>query len=220
MKSDAQVQQDVINELRWDTHVSATDVGVEVDQGVVTLTGTVDSFAKKMAAQEAAHRVVGVLDVANDIQVRVPGSAGRTDTDVALAVRRTLEWDALVPDERIQTTVMSGWVTLDGQVNAWAHRQEAERVVRGLAGVVGVVNNLRVHAADIEPWRVRDAIEEALARRAEREAERIQVSVQDGTVTITGRVRSWAERRAVVGAAGHAPGVQHIDDQLVIDPYA
>src|SRR5262245_26051214 len=104
-KSDSQIQQEVLQELKWDTRVEETEVGVEVDQGVVTLTGTVSSYAKRLAAQEAAHRVIGVLDVANDIQVKVPGGLTRTDTEIAQAVRRALEWDIWVPDGRIQSTI-------------------------------------------------------------------------------------------------------------------
>ena len=115
-KTDSQIQQDVLRELKWDTRVEETDVGVEVDRAVVTLTGTVSSYAKRMAAQEAAHRVAGVLDVVNDIQVHLPGSLARTDTEIAQAVRHALEWDVVVPDTQIRSTVSDGWVTLEGDV--------------------------------------------------------------------------------------------------------
>ena len=115
VKSDKHIHQDVLRELRWDSRVEETEVGVEVDQGVVTLTGTVASYAKKLAAQDAAHRVTGVLDVANDIRVRMPGSPGHTDTEIAQAVRHALKWDALVPHTRIMSTVEDGWVTLEGR---------------------------------------------------------------------------------------------------------
>ena len=130
MKSDAQIQQEVLRELKWDTRVEETDVGVEVDHGIVTLTGTVSNYAKRLAAQEAAHRVRGVLDVANDVEVRIPGSLARTDTEIAHTVCRTLEWWVQVPDERIQSTVMDGWVTLEGIVDFYYQREEAERAVR------------------------------------------------------------------------------------------
>jgi osmotically-inducible protein OsmY len=113
VKSDAQIQREVLEELKWDTRVDETDVGVEVDAGVVTLTGTVANYAKRLAAQEAAHRVRGVLDVANDIQVKITGGPVRTDTEIAQAVRAALEWDAHVPHERIQSTVANGIVTLE-----------------------------------------------------------------------------------------------------------
>ena len=220
VKSDTQIHQDVLRELRWDSRVHDTEVGVEVDQGVVTLTGTVESYAKKLAAQEAAHRVTGVLDVADDIRVKVPGSLGRTDTEIAQAVRHTLEWDVLVPDTRITSTVADGWVTLEGSVDLLREREDAERAVRHLLGVRGVQNKLVIRPPTVKPERVREVIEDALERSAEHEVKRIQVLVSDGTVTLTGRVRSYAEKRAVMGAVSHTPGVHTVTDHLRIDPYA
>jgi osmotically-inducible protein OsmY len=221
MKSDSQIQQEVIRELSWDPRVEETEVGVEVDHGVVTLTGTVSSWAKRVAAQEAAHRVAGVLDVANDIKVRVSGELVRTDTDIAQAVRRALEWDALVPHERIQSTVSNGWVTLEGTVDTWAEREDAERAVQNLIAVRGVTDKMTVTAAKrVEPERVREAIENALERRAEREAKRIKVEVSGaGTVTLTGQVHSWAEKRATLAAARFAPGVRSVEDHLELNPW-
>ena len=119
-RNDEEIQKSVLDELKWDGRVLATDVGVEVNKGVVTLTGSVESYAKRVAAQEAAHRVRGVLDVANDIQIRVPESTGRTDTEIAQAVRQALEWNVFVPQERIHSTVSEGLVTLTGTVDRWA----------------------------------------------------------------------------------------------------
>jgi len=220
VKSDAQIHQDVLRELRWDSRVDETEVGVQVDQGVVTLTGTVASYAKKLAAQDAAHRVTGVLDVADDVRVKVPGSLGRTDTEIAQAVRHALEWDVLVPDTRITSTVTDGWVTLEGGVDRLRECADAERAVRYLRGVHGVHNKLVVRPPTVQPERVREVIEDALERSAEHEVKRIQVQVSDGTVTLTGRVRSYAEKRAVMGAVSHAPGVHTVQDHLRIDPYA
>jgi osmotically-inducible protein OsmY len=216
MKTDSQIQRDVLQELTWDPRVEETDVGVEVDQGVVTLTGTVGSYAKRLAAQEAAHRVQGVLDVANDVRVKLPVGEERTDTDIAQAVRRALEWDALVPHERIRSTVAQGWVTLDGTVEYWYQRDAAERAVRPLAGVRGVTDHVAVRPPAVESERVREAIEQALERRAEREAKRIQVSVREGMVTLTGTVPSWPAKQAVLGAARFTPGVRAVDDRLRI----
>lgn len=216
MKTDAQIQQDVLQELEWDPRVEETEVGVEVDHGVVTLTGTVSGYIKRVAAQEAAHRVQGVLDVANDVRVKLPISAGRTDTDIAQAVRRALEWDTLVPQERIQSTIADGWVTLQGTVDAWYQRDATERAVRHLVGVRGVTDLLSVHPPAMESEHVRQAIEAALERRAERDAKRIRVSVHEGTVTLSGTVPSWPAKQAVLGAARFTPGVEVVDDQLRI----
>ncbi|MBI3974092.1 MAG: BON domain-containing protein [Chloroflexi bacterium] len=216
MKSDAQIQQDVLRELKWDSRVEETDVGVEVDRGVVTLTGTVESYAKKLAAQEAAHRVHGVLDVANDIEVKARGTLAPTDEELAHVVRHALQWHVIVPDERIHTTVAHGWVTLEGTVEHLYQREDAERAVSQLRGVRGVRNHIEVDGRSVSEDTVRQAIEAALERRAEREAKRIVVSVKDGTVTLSGPVHSWMEKQAVLGAARFAPGVRQIDDHLRI----
>jgi osmotically-inducible protein OsmY len=218
-KSDLQIQQDVMREMRWDTRIGATEVGVEVDKGIVTLTGTVDSYAKKYAAKEAAHRVAGVLDVAEDIRVQFPGSGRKTDAEIARAVRLALEWDVFVPDKKIQSTVSDGWVTLEGEVEFLREREDAARAVRNLAGVKGVWNQLMVETKKVDPSKVRKMIEEALERRAEREAEGIRIEVKDGSVTLTGRVRSWLEKGAVTGAVSHAPGVRSLNDKLRVDPF-
>lgn len=220
LKSDSQLQQDVLRELKWDPRVRETEVGVSVKQGTVTLSGIVDHYAKKIAAASAAHRVLGVRDVANDLVVKIPGVGSRTDPEIAESVRMALKWDEFVPEEQIQTTVSSGVVTLDGTVATWAQREDAVRVVERISGVLGVVNNLVVKAAATDPDRVREAIEQALERRAERESKKIDVAVRDGTVVLTGSTRSWGERRAVERAAGFAPGVKRVDSRLVIDPYS
>ena len=219
VKTDAQIQQDVLKELDWDPRVEETEVGVSVQHGVVTLSGTVTSWAKRMAAQEAAHRVAGVLDVANDIIVKVPGGLGRSDTEIAHAVRNALEWDVFVPDQDIQSTVSNGWVTLTGMVETVSERDDAARAVRNLVGVRGVDNQITVRQLRVAPERIRAAIEEALERRAEREARRIDVTVSpDGEVTLAGHVRSWAERQAVVASARYLRGVRAVHDRLHIDP--
>lgn len=217
-KSDAQIHHDVLEELKWDSRVDETEVGVQVASGVVTLTGTVTSWAKRVAAQEAARRVIGVLDVANDINVKVPGGLARTDTEIAQAVRRTLEWDVFVPEEQITSTVTDGWVTLEGTVERWSQRDDAERAARNLTGVKMVVNKITVTPAKPVTEDIKKAIEGALERRAEREARRIRVDVRDGTVTLTGPVHSWAERQAVFSAARFTLGVHAVEDHLRMEP--
>ena len=143
----------MLEELKWDSRVDETEVGVQVASGVVTLTGTVTSWAKRVAAQEAARRVIGVLDVANDISVKTPGGFVHSDTEIAQAVRQTLEWDVFVPNEKITSTVTDGWVTLEGSVDRWSQRDDAERAVRNLTGVKMVVNKITVTAAKPVDWR-------------------------------------------------------------------
>jgi osmotically-inducible protein OsmY len=220
MKTDAEIQQDVLRELEWDTRVDETDVGVEVDTGIVTLTGTVDTWAKRAAAQGAAHRVTGVLDVANDITVRLPGVLGRTDTDIARAVRLALEWDMFVPDERVRSTVTDGWVTLEGEVDFWTQHEDAESAIRNLGGVRGVTNLIKVKAPRVAVQDVRKAIEDALDRRTAREARSVQIDVHDGRVTVTGTVDSWGERHAVIAAVRGTAGVQDVADRLRVQPYS
>ncbi|HEX3280117.1 MAG TPA: BON domain-containing protein [Pyrinomonadaceae bacterium] len=218
-KSDHELAQRIMRELKWDSRIEWAAINVQVNDAVATLTGTVSSYAKKVAAQEAAHRVVGILDVANDIEVKAIDRFARTDTQIASAVRNALEWDALVPNELIQSTVSNGWVTLEGDVDYWREREDAERAILRLAGVVGVTNQITIRKRPVDPNELREHIEYALERRADREAERLRVDVHDGAVDLWGRVHSWQEKRAVVGSISHAPGVTDVKDHLRIDPY-
>jgi osmotically-inducible protein OsmY len=218
-RSDRELAQQVLSELRWDSRLACTDISVAVNDAVATLTGTVSSYAKKTAAQEAAHRVAGILDVANDIRVEPVDHFARTDTDIASAVRNALEWDALVPNEQIISTVSDGWVTLEGDVEYWREREDAERAITRLAGVVGVINKITIRNRPVDPKELREQIEYALERRADREAERLRLDIHDGAVDLWGRVHSWQEKRAVIGSVAHAPGVTRVVDHLRIDPY-
>jgi osmotically-inducible protein OsmY len=175
-KTDEELRANVMFQLGWDSRVTATDIGVAVKDGVVTLTGTVSSYAEKVAAKEAAHSVLGVLDVANEIEVWVSGDARHTDNDIALAVRHALNWDVLVPADKIHSTVTHGQVTLEGNVENLRHRLEAERAVSHLQGVRGVTNKIVV-VTPTNPGQVQFLIEELLTVRAEREAGRIRVGV-------------------------------------------
>lgn len=218
MRTDSDLQQAVLRELSWDSRVRETEIGVQVERGVVALTGTLGSWAERVAAQEAAHRVAGVLDVANDIIVQLPGTHQRTDIELAQAVRTALQWDILVPEARIQSTVSHGVVTLTGDVDFGSQREDAESAVRNLAGVRQVLNDIQVRPAHpIQPQEVRAAIEEALARRTAREANRIELKIEEGRVTLSGFVHSWGERRAALGAAKSTPGVLSVVDHLRIE---
>ena len=218
-KTDEEIKSEVMFQLGWDTHVKETEIGVVVKKGVVTLLGTVDSNSKKLAAQEAAHRVCGVLDVANEIEVHLPSDPRfRDDTAIARAVRHALEWNVLVPDERVHSTVSDGWVTLEGDVEYYTERVDSERAVSHLAGVRGVINKIEV-AAPVDAEKIKYLIEDVLELRADREARRIGVEIDRGEVTLTGPVSTWDEKKAIVGAIGHTPGVRAIHDRLTVDPY-
>jgi osmotically-inducible protein OsmY len=212
------LQHDVQEELEWEPSVDAAHIGVAATQpGVVTLTGTVATYAEKTTADRAAKRVAGVRAVANDIEVRPLGSMKRTDTDLAQAVLRALEWDIAVPDEKIKVRVDDGWVTLEGEVALQSHRAAAENAVRRLAGVRGVTNQIRLQIMPtVKPAEVKDRIEAALRRSAEIDARGIQVDAKDSTIILRGRVRTWAERDEAERAAWAAPGVRNVEDQLII----
>jgi osmotically-inducible protein OsmY len=215
-RTDAEIQSDVLAELKWEPRVQPNEIGAVVKNGVVTLTGSVDSFAKKWAAEEAAHRVRGVKAVANDIEVRLTSAGERTDADVAAAVVRSLE-DAAIPIEKLDLTVSKGWVTLSGEVEWQYQKEDAERIVRRLAGVTGVTNLITVvpGAAASE---IKKKIEEALVRSAETDAERMTVEVDGNAVILRGTVRSWAEREAAERVAWAAPGVAAVDNRITVSP--
>ena len=217
LRTDEQIQRDVLSELKWEASLQPNEIGVAVKDGVVTLTGWVDTYMKRWAAEEAAHRVRGVRAVANEIEVRLPGSSVRTDADLAAEVSRALERNILVPHEKIDVTVSDGWVRLDGEVRWQFERTEAERAVRRIPGVRGVTNAIAVRPkVHPSPTEMKRKIEEALIRNAEIDAERINVDVQGDTVILTGTVRSWAEREAAARAAWSAPGVVAVHNQIVV----
>jgi osmotically-inducible protein OsmY len=217
--TDEQIQRNVLEELKWDARIHPNEIGVAVKDGIVTLTGWVDNYTKKWAAEDAAHRVRGVKAVANDIEARLPNSAERTDADIAAAVTRTLEWDAFVPIEKLNVTVAKGWVTLRGEVEWQYQKEDTERAVRRLTGVRGVTNLLIVRPR-VKPssQELKRKIEDALVRSAETDAERITVEVQDNKVILKGTVRSWAERQEAERVAWSAPGVIAVENRITVIP--
>ncbi len=217
IRTDEAIQTDILEELKWDTRVQPNEIGVMVKDGIVTLTGWVDSYLKKMAAEEAAHRVRGVKAVANDIEVRLPGSAERTDADLAKAVLNALRWDAAIPTDKVDVTVSQGWVTLKGEVEFGFQKSDAERAVRRLSGVKGVINLITVKPRP-SPSDLKQQIERALIRNAETDARNITVEVQGSKVILRGTVRSYAEKQAAEDTAWSAPGVSEVDNRIVISP--
>jgi len=217
-KTDQEIQRNVLDELKWDARVQPNEIGVAVKDGVVTLTGWVDSYTKKWAAEEAAHRVKGVRAVANDIEVRIPTMSERTDADIALAVTRAIEWDAMVPTDKVKVTVSKGWVTLEGAVEWQFEKEAAERAARRITGVRGVTNLVRVQPSTPSPTDIKQRIEAALLRDAETDARRIQVEVSGSTVTLRGTVRSYAEKQEAARVAWSAPGVKAVENHIQVAP--
>lgn len=217
-RTDEQIQRDVLDELAWDARVRPNEIGVAVTDGVVTLTGWVDSYTKKWAAERAAHRVRGVRAVANDIEVRLSSSAERTDTDIAAAVTRALEWDAFVSVDKLDVTVSKGWVTLQGEVDWEYQKRAAERVTRRLSGVRGVSNLIVVRPRFTpDPEELKSRIERALVRSVETDAERIRVDVHGDKIVLKGTVRSWAEREEAERVAWSAPGIRSVENRITIE---
>lgn len=215
MRTDMELQREVTTELRWDPSVRDEEVAVAVRDGVVTLGGTVDSFAVKLAALKAAERVGGVHAVADELDVRLPGPSQRSDTELAHQVVSALRWDVLVPDDRIKARLEQGWVTLEGEVEWEFERRAARRAVQNITGLRGVTNlvTLKQRASALD---VSQRIKDALRRQAELDARMIEVEAADGAVTLHGTVHSWAERRQAEQAAWSAPGVTRVDDRLVV----
>jgi osmotically-inducible protein OsmY len=217
MKTDAQLKDDVIEELRWDPQVSDADaIGVGVKDGAVVLSGHVPSYAEKLAAAQAAERVNGVKAVANDLKVERPG-APRDDVDIAEAIAHVLEWNVHVPEDRVHATVEHGWVTLEGNVDHDHQRREVERMARKVRGVTGLLNNITVRPP-ANPAQVQTLIEEMFKRQAEVAAVHIRVEVSDHTARLYGQVHSLQEANAAQAAAASAPGVASVESHLVIAP--
>lgn len=215
IRNDEEIQRDVLEELKWDMRIQPNEVGVSVHNGIVTLTGWVDSYMKKRAAEEAAHRVHGVKAVVNDIEIHLPGSAERTDPDLAQAVTNALRWDAGIPADKIDVTVSHGWVTLKGEVEYGFQKMDAERAIRHISGIRGITNLITVKP-HVSPTDLKQQIERELVRNAEIDASNVQVELDGCKVTLRGKVRSYAEWKAARDAAWLAPGVCEVVNRIEI----
>ncbi len=212
---DLELKKSVESELNFEPSINAAEIGVAVKNGVVTLGGRVPSYWEKVSAERAAARVSGVKAVANELEVRLPGSSERTDEDIAQAAVDTLRWSVFVPQDRIKVKVSKGWITLEGNVDWQYQKSAAEKAVRKLYGVLGVSNLIEVKP-QVSKTEVKTSIEAALKRLAEVDANRIRVDTENGKVVLSGSVRSWFEREEAERAAWAAPGVRSVEDRIAI----
>jgi osmotically-inducible protein OsmY len=218
IKTDRQICEAVACELKWDPKVNQRGISVQSDRSAVALLGTVGSWAERLAAQEAAQRVIGVRQVDNRIEVELSPEERRTDAELVRSARDALDCDVFISKVDIGASASSGQIILEGQVDYCCHRDYAERLVRNIRGVRRILNQISVRIAPGDAHQVQESIESALERRAYPDAQRIDLDVHDGKVILSGIVRSWAERESVVGAAKGTLGVRSVDDRLWIEP--
>jgi len=216
MKTDAQIKEDVLDELAWEASIDETEIGVIVENGVVTLTGIIDSYAKKTAIEKAAKRVSGVKAVAEDIEVKYGDEYKKTDKEIAKAAVNALKWNISVPNNKIMIKVENGWVYLTGEVQWNFQRVAAKKAIEDLLGVRFVSNNITLKQK-IQPSNIKNKITKAFERIADVEAKNIRVEVNGHNVTLKGTVHSLAEKEEAKKAAFKAPGVYSIKNELVVD---
>jgi osmotically-inducible protein OsmY len=217
--TDNDIQKDIIAELNAEPNLRNDDIAVGVRDGVVTLAGYVDSYADKWRAERVVSKITGVKAVVNELEVRLPSSSQRTDPEIARAAVNALQWNVLVPHDRIQVVVEDGWITLRGEVDWYYQKEEAERTVRNITGIKGVSNLITV-AAVPTPSDVKQRITDALRRGAQFDAERITVEVVGHKAILKGTVRSYAELRDAERAARKVPGITEVENRLTVDPVA
>ena len=208
-----------MEEIKWDPELRdvATEIGVAVSDGVVTLSGAVDTYWKKISAEKAAQRVAGVKVVACDVEVKVGSIGKRTDTEIAEAVRNALRWNSAVNEDKIEVKVDNGWVYLDGKV-AWEYeKRNAQESVEDLVSVRGVTNNIVIETTPIDTKDIHRKIAAAYHRSATLDSSSIIIEPSDHKVTLRGKVRSWAEKKEAEKIAWAAPGVTSVDNRIEVD---
>jgi osmotically-inducible protein OsmY len=214
--TDSSLRQDIIDELDFEPSIDAADIGVAVENGIVTLTGHVPTYSQKVTVEDVVRRVKGVKGIAEEIEVRPVGSNRTADDEIAKRAVNPRGWNTSIPSGTVQVKVQKGWVTLTGKVEWFYQKNAAANAVRDLAGVVGVTNQIEIkqHASATD---VKKRIEDALKRYAEVEAQAIRVDVLDGgKVRLDGKVHAWSERSAAERAAWSAPGVTTVEDRIAI----
>lgn len=217
MKSDQEIQQDVMDELRWQPQLAAANIGVAVKNGIVTLSGMVDSYTQKLAAENAVRRVFGVKAIAEDMQIGVSPYYKKTDAEIAESVVSALKWHASVPDEKIKAKVEDGIVTLEGTVEWDFQRMAARNTVSGLLGVRSVINLMKL-APKLSAGDINKKISAALHRSATVDSQKVKVEVSGSKIILRGMVRSHAEKEDAESAAWCAPGVSTVESYLVVEP--
>lgn len=217
MKTDKELQHDVLAELEWEPSLDASKIGVAADHGVITLTGSVRTYAERWRAETVSKRVFGVEAVANEIDVKLPDRIIPDDPNIAQRALSALDWNVAVPKGRVKVTVAQAWITLEGEVEWYYQKNAAEDAVRNLMGVRGITNAI-VLRPRLQAGEVKGKIEAALRRNAEIDAKHISVEARDGTIVLRGDVRSWAEHEDAVHAAWSAPGVINVEDHIAIRP--
>jgi osmotically-inducible protein OsmY len=213
--SDSSLRQNILDELEFEPSIDANDIGVAVEDGIVTLSGHVQNYSQKQAAERIVARVKGVRGIAEELEVRYPGGSGVADDEIARRVLDTLKWSTQVPDGKVQVTVQKGWVTLSGKLDWNYQKVGAANAIGDLKGVTGVTNKITIKP-QVTSVDVRKRIEEALKRSAEVEARDITIDVAADKVTLKGRVKTWNERWLVEDTAWATPGVTHVSDELIV----